>query len=219
MIIKNYYSHKDGLEFIKKFHENELNEITHAVKSIDIKKALSKITFEKTKEPLLFSPIEINKQLKNYLSNLNWTEKNNSKKGFIEPRISFDGEKGFREMDGIKNKVGLEIQFGKYAFMAYDIFAKMPIFHKRGLIECGVELVVSHNMIRDMSTGVGSFNQIVLDMKERGVADTDIPTLVIGIECSPYEWQLVKKLRKVYLNQTTNDHKNKLKENKPGPKN
>ena len=97
------------------------------------------------------------------------------KKVLLNQELSFDGEKGFREMDGIKNKVGLEIQFGKYAFMAYDIFSKMPIFHKRGLIDCGIELVLSHNMIKDFSTGVGSFNQIVvLDMKERGVADLDI---------------------------------------------
>ena len=107
MIIKDVYSHNDGEKYINDNHKSEYEEIVSAVNSVDISKVLSKITYEKTKEPLLFSPIELNNQLKHYLSNLNWTEKNDSKKGFVEPRISFDGEKGFREMDGIKNKVAI----------------------------------------------------------------------------------------------------------------
>ena len=217
MIIKNIYSHKNGEKYINENHKSEYDEIVDAVNSVDISKVLSKVTHEKTKSPLLFSPIELNHQLKNYLSTLGWTEKNNSKKGFIEPRITFENEKGFREMDGLKNKVGLEIQFGKYAFMAYDIFSKMPIFHKRGLIDCGIELVLSHNMIKDFSTGVGSFSQIVLDMKERGVADLDIPTLVIGIECSDDEWSLVKDLRNNFKINKIIKNVN-LKGNRPGPK-
>tara|TARA_B100000780_G_C21092091_1_gene440187 strand:+ start:128 stop:784 length:657 start_codon:yes stop_codon:yes gene_type:complete len=217
MIIKNIYSHKNGEKYINENHKSEYDEIVDAVNSVDIIKVLTKITHEKTKSPLLFSPIELNHQLKNYLSTLGWTEKNDSKKGFIEPRITFENEKGFREMDGLKNKVGLEIQFGKYAFMAYDIFSKMPIFHKRGLIDCGIELVLSHNMIKDFSTGVGSFSQIVLDMKERGVADLDIPTLVIGIECSDDEWSLVKDLRNNFKINKNIKNVN-LKGNRPGPK-
>ena len=217
MIIKNIYSHKNGEKYINENHKSEYDEIVDAVNSVDISKVLSKVTHEKTKSPLLFSPIELNHQLKNYLSTLGWTEKNDSKKGFIEPRITFENEKGFREMDGLKNKVGLEIQFGKYAFMAYDIFSKMPIFHKRGLIDCGIELVLSHNMIKDFSTGVGSFSQIVLDMKERGVADLDIPTLVIGIECSDDEWSLVKDLRNNFKINKNIKNVN-LKGNRPGPK-
>ena len=217
MIIKDIFSHNNAGKYINENHKSEYEEIVSAVNSVDISKVLSKITYEKTKPPLLFSPIELNNQIKNYLSNLNWTEKNESKKGFIEPRITFEGEKGFREMDGIKNKVGLEIQFGKYAFMAYDIFSKMPIFHKRGLINCGIEIVLSHNMIKDFSTGVGSFNQIVQDMKERGVADLDIPTLVIGIECSKEDWLLVKNLRSEFK-KNKKIKKVNLKGNKPGPK-
>ena len=217
MIIKDIYSHNDGEKYINENHKSEYDEIVNAVNSVDISKVLSKVTHEKTKEALLFSPKELNHQLKNYLCILGWTEKNESKKGFIEPRINFDGEKGFREMDGLKNKVGLEIQFGKYAFMAYDIFSKMPIFHKRGLIDCGIELVLSHNMIKDFSTGVGSFNQIVLDMKERGVADLDIPTLVVGIECSDDDWSLVKDLRSKFKT-NKNIKEINLKGNKPGPK-
>ena len=82
----------------------------------------------------------------------------------------------------MKNKVAVEVQFGKYAFMAYDMFSKMPIFYKQGLIDCGVEIVPMQTMMKEMSTGVSSYQQILCDFDLRGVADIDIPTVVIGIE-------------------------------------
>ena len=208
MIIKDIYSHKDGLEYIEKNHPKELDDVYKAVKKININKALSKKSLEKTKNSLLFSPIEMNNQLKNYLSKKKWLPKS----------IKFDDQtNAFREIDGLKNKVGLEIQFGKYAFMAYDIFSKMPIFKNRSLIDCGIELVLSHPMIKHMSTGVSSFRQIKLDIEARGEADLDIPTLILGFECSPADWDSVKKIRENFKSGKKTNQTN-LKGNKPGPK-
>ena len=75
MIITDIYSHADGEKYINDYHKKEYKEIVSAVELVDIKKVLSKVSHEKTKEPLLFSPIELNYQLKNYLSNLGWTKK------------------------------------------------------------------------------------------------------------------------------------------------
>ena len=181
MQIVETYSHKGGEAFIKRERAAELQEIQEAVAACNAVECLSKISKEKTKPPLLFSPVVMNLQLKKFLCPLGWTEPNpKSAKGFKEPRIKL-GKREFREMDGIKSKVGLEVQFGRYAFMGYDIFAKMPIFANKGLIDCGIELVVMHSMVPDMSTGGSSFQQIRLDMENRGVADIDLPTLVIGI--------------------------------------
>jgi hypothetical protein len=184
MQIIDRYSHKDGLAFIKKNHPRELRDVEAAVKQVDAVACLRKQSEEATKQALLYSPETMNVRLKEFLHQRGWTKSAGpkAKKPFAEPRIYFQGVRGaFRKMDGIKNQVGVEIQFGKYAFMGYDIFTKMVLFHKRGLIECGIELVVSHSIIKDMSTGVSSFRQIELDMKERGAADIDIPTLILGI--------------------------------------
>ncbi|MBI1900773.1 MAG: hypothetical protein HYS13_06640 [Planctomycetia bacterium] len=144
---------------------------------------LDYVRFEnpRTKPALLFHPPSLNSCIKEYLHPRGWTQPASGSR-----RINL-GKGAFREMDGIKNKVGLEIQFGKYAFMGYDIFAKMVIFAKRKLIHCGIEVVAMPELVRDMSTGVSSFNQIVMDMGERGEADLDIPTLVIGIGLTPRE--------------------------------
>ena len=55
------------------------------------------------------------------------------------------------------------------------------------------------SLIPNMSTGVSSFTQIVMDMKARGVADIDIPTLIIGIECTPQELIDVQTKRTKFL--------------------
>jgi hypothetical protein len=89
---------------------------------------------------------------------------------------------GYREMDAVKEKVGVEVQFGKYAFMVYNVCAKMTIFHKHEIIDYGIEIVPVKSLQRDMSTGVAFFEQFVWDLDERGVSNLDIPVLIIGIE-------------------------------------
>ena len=201
MIVVERYSHKGGEAFIRQNHPAELDEVIAAIEAADAVWCLRKISEEKTKPPLLFHPASLNFVIKKFLSSLGWTEPAPaSKKGFREPRINL-GKREFREMDGIKNKVGLEVQFGKYAFMGYDIFSKMPIFGKRGLIDCGIEVVAVADVVRPMSTGVSSFNQIVMDMGERGEADVDLPTLILGIGLTAIEIRNCERKRTRFKSQ------------------
>jgi len=195
------YSHKGGRAFILEKHRGELQDIYDAIASTNATECLRKVSKEKTKPPLLFHPESFNTSLKQFLCPRGWTEAApSSKKGFKEPRINL-GHGAFREMDGIKNRVGLEIQFGKYAFMGYDIFSKMPIFAKRDLIDCGIEVVATLDVVRQMSTGVSAFNQIVTDMGERGEADLDIPVMVIGIGLTGLEEKKCEEKRTRFLNE------------------
>lgn len=114
---------------------------------------------------------------------------------FTRPILYFPAEEGqphradrYREMDGQKARVGLEIQFGKYAFMAYDIFSKMIIFKQHGLIDYGIEIVLVQEMIDRMSTGTSAFEALMIDFEHRGEADIDIPVLVLGIGPTEAEW-------------------------------
>jgi len=85
-------------------------------------------------------------------------------------------------MDFVKNKLGIEVQFGKYAFMVYNVYAKMTIFHKFVYINRGVEIVPVKAFADAMSTGVSYFEQFVWDLESRGVSDIDIPVMIIGID-------------------------------------
>ncbi len=86
-----------------------------------------------------------------------------------------------RAMDFVKDKLGVEVQFGKYAFMVYNVCAKMTIFHRLGVIDAGIEIVPVREFAKNMSTGVSFFEQFVWDLENRGVADIDIPVLILGV--------------------------------------
>lgn len=87
-----------------------------------------------------------------------------------------------REMDFVKAKLGVEVQFGKYSFMVYNVAAKMTIFKNLGHIDAGVEIVPVKSFAEEMSSGVSYFEQFVWDLKNRGVADIDIPVMILGID-------------------------------------
>ena len=200
MKIINTYSFKGGEEFLKKKHPKELQEVFRAIKALDATLCLTKESAEKTKKgQVLFSPVDMNNYLKLGFHKNGWTTKSegNKKRKFVEPRHAF-GKGRFREMDGIKNKVGLEIQFGKYAFMGYDIFSKMTIFKNLKYIECGVEIVPSRDLVRQMSTGVSSFEQLLVDFENRGESNIDIPVFVISIGLTDEEKIKCEALQKLF---------------------
>ncbi|MGB9595254.1 MAG: BglII/BstYI family type II restriction endonuclease [Candidatus Poribacteria bacterium] len=60
-------------------------------------------------------------------------------------------------MDFVKGGLGVEIQFGKYSFMVYNVAAKMTIFHNLGFINAGIEIVPLKLLADNMSTGVSFF--------------------------------------------------------------
>lgn len=178
MEIIDTFSFKRGMEIMKKKYSKELKEVYDAIRSVDSKIMKTKKSKEKTMPgKMLFSPIDLNKAiLDNYLYERGWEK----------PRIKLDTRSSFIEADAVKNGVGVEVQFGKYAFLGWDILGKMVIFSKQKYYDVGVEVVAMRSFTKEMSTGVGSFEQIVNILKARGEANVDIPVAVIGIgEKSP----------------------------------
>ena len=57
----------------------------------------------------------------------------------------------------------------------------MTIFRNLGHIALGVEIVPVKELADEMSTGVSYFEQFLWDLMKRGVADIDIPVLILGI--------------------------------------
>jgi len=88
----------------------------------------------------------------------------------------------FREMDFVKDWLGVEVQFGKYAFMVYNVCAKMTIFRNLGHIKHGIEIVPVKAFADEMSSGVSYFEQFLWDLETRGVANIDVPVLILGID-------------------------------------
>ncbi len=177
MRVVEEFDHKGGKEFISEKFPRELEEIYEVISRVDLSKYRTKVSKEKTMlGKLLYSPTELNEAFKREFESLKWSSHEQN-------RIYLPfGNGAFREMDFIKNRLGVEVQFGKYAFMAYNVSAKMTIFHNKGFIDAGVEIVPMKNMADQMSTGVSYFEQIKWDLETRGVADIDIPVIIMGID-------------------------------------
>jgi len=176
------YSFNNGGPFIDQHFPNELREIKEAIYSVDAAAAKTKASREITMQGrMLYSPIELNRAL---LDNRLYPQ------GWTKPRITYGTTvpetgltyRGYIEGDGLKNKLGLEVQFGKYAFLGWDVLGKMPIFAQRGYFTAGVEVVpMAKFRSGQMSTGIGCFEQIKALLEYRGVSNLDIPVLILGI--------------------------------------
>jgi len=188
MVIAGRYSFNKGLESVKEKYGYLLEEINDIITKIDASKCKTKKSKEKTMPGrMLYSPKKLNAAFRLLFS----------EKGWSSPRVKceyptefYTDEYGpkplrkgaFRQMDCVKDKLGVEIQFGKYAFMVYNVCAKMTIFHKLGYIDTGIEIVPTKNFADEMSTGVSYFEQFVWDLEKRGVSNIDIPVLILGID-------------------------------------
>ena len=187
MIVAGVYSFNGGEQAVKSRYAKELREIRQAIAAVDSIGHKSKVSREKTMPgKVLYKPRSLNDAFRAEFEANSWRKHKvpcEYPTAYYTPGFRSDAaSKGaFREMDFIKNRLGVEIQFGKYAFMVYNVCAKMTIFHKMDLIDVGVEIVPVKAFADDMSTGVSYFEQFVWDLEHRGVADIDIPVLILGI--------------------------------------
>lgn len=188
MKIVGVFSFNGGRETIEARYPGELREIREVIAAVDADTCRTKVSKEKTMPgKLLFSPVALNQAFSAKLRAFGGWVKHKVKCQYS--RDYYTGEyaaahppKGaFREIDFVKNRLGLEVQFGKYAFMVYNVCAKMTIFHNLDVIDVGVEVVPVKAFADEMSTGVSYFEQFVWDLEHRGVADIDIPVLVLGV--------------------------------------
>jgi hypothetical protein len=187
MKIAGVYSFNGGRKVIETQFTAELCDVEQIIMAVDSKKLKTKTSREKTRRgKSLYSPRALNEAFKAGFEERGWRTHRVAceyptqyyVEGFQQDS-SFSG--AFREMDFVQNRVGIEVQFGKYAFMVYNVCAKMTIFHKLDVIDVGIEIVPLKEFASEMSTGVSYFEQFVWDLEQRGVSDIDIPVLILGI--------------------------------------
>ncbi len=186
MQILGTYSFNKGKEIVERVHPELVAEIQGIILSIDASKYKTKKSKEKTMQgKILYSPVSLNKAFKSDFENTGWktirVKCDYSKDYYITGYNRAETRGAFREMDFVKNKLGVELQFGKYAFMVYNVCAKMTIFNKLNHIKYGIEIVPVKELAESMSTGVSYFEQFVWDLEHRGVSDIDIPVMIYGI--------------------------------------
>ncbi|MFQ6059064.1 MAG: BglII/BstYI family type II restriction endonuclease, partial [Anaerolineae bacterium] len=87
----------------------------------------------------------------------------------------------FKQINFVKDRVLVEVQFGKYAFMFYDM-AKFQYFFNENKADVGVEIVPCHALKKQMSTGVSYGEQLVYDIERLKRHFPAVPVKLILID-------------------------------------
>jgi hypothetical protein len=202
MKIGAMYSHLNGFEWIQYHQKNLWKEIEEVIKVIDADKFRTKVSKEKTmKGKSLFSPIDLNKKFTDELEKRKWSESRTSywvtddydliTKTLHLPAdeqkklMESEGKtpiRSYNQTDFLKNRVAIEVQFGKYSFIAYDLFVKHLAFYVGNSIEVGVEILPMKSMQSEMSSGPGYYEGALYDLARQGRGVPSVPLIVIGIQ-------------------------------------
>jgi hypothetical protein len=170
MRIVEEYSYKNAKELVEKHYSAELQ---------DIRGILGAVTEKGHRSPSgngRLLPGAVKRTLRQKFSEHGWDRQRVKVEMLNAPKRAV-----YREIEFVKTRLGVDVQFGKLALIAYSVTAKMPIFHDEDLIDVGIQLVPVKDLAHEMSSGVAYFEQFVWDLEHRGVADIDIPVLVLGI--------------------------------------
>ena len=83
-----------------------------------------------------------------------------------------NGEKepvySYNQTDFVKDKVAVEVQFGKYAFVAFDLFVKHMLFYSGGVIKLGIEILPTKKMQAQMSSGIAYYEGEAYNVMRQG---------------------------------------------------
>ncbi|MGQ9501714.1 MAG: BglII/BstYI family type II restriction endonuclease [Anaerolineae bacterium] len=173
------YSHLGGLEIMMVRYPDHLKEIFEVVRNV--RPVRSKISREKSalgKE--LYSPVEINRQFREGFA----IRGSHEIRGVYTITLSGSSVSipgAFKQIDFVKDRVLVEVQFGKYAFMFYDM-AKFQYFFNENKADVGVEIVPCHALHKEMSSGVSYGEQLVYDIERLRRHFPAVPVYVLLVD-------------------------------------
>ena len=88
----------------------------------------------------------------------------------------------YNQTDFVRDRVAIEIQFGKYAFVAYDLFVKHLAFYVGDQIDVGIEILPMKALQSQMSSGVAYYEGEFYNVVRQGRGVPAVPLVLIGIE-------------------------------------
>ena len=207
MRIANLYSHLNGYEFMI-VHKPELwQEISSALNSINANNYTKISRAKPTRGRVFYDQKALNNVIKDILTPLGWCEvrtpyyvtsdidtlreisgirDKNIQKQIIETN-GFEPMQTNNQVDFVKDRVAIEVQFGKYFSVAYDLHVKHTFFFLRNDIDVGIEIIPTRAMCRKMDTGVAWFENEVANVVREGRSNPTVPLIMIGIEPEEFE--------------------------------
>lgn len=201
MKIVEKYSHLNGWEYLLVHKKQLWEEIEAVISSIDAEQYRTKVSKEKRMMgKYLYNPSEMNDAFKERLQEKGWKESRVSywvtgneqlvRKTLAMPaeaqksEILAAGENpisSYNQTDFVKERIAIEVQFGKYAFVAYDLFVKHLAFYVGDHIDVGVEILPMKSMQEQMSSEVGYYEGEFYNVVRQGRGVPAVPLVILGI--------------------------------------
>jgi Restriction endonuclease BglII len=201
MKIQAFYSHLNGYEWLKVRRANFWEEIEATINNIDAESCRTKVSKERGKVGIeLFDPKTLNFEFKSRFESMGWKESRvqywvtddaklirdtlHLKPEEQSEQIKATGKtpiRSYNQTDFVKDRVAIEVQFGKYSFIAYDLFVKHLAFYVGDQIDCGVEILPMKSMQSEMSSGPGYYEGALYDLVRQGRGVPAVPIVIIGI--------------------------------------
>lgn len=88
----------------------------------------------------------------------------------------------YTQTDFVKERVAVEVQFGKYTFISYDLFVKHMAFYIGDQIDLGIEILPTKAMQSQMSSGPGYYEGTLHIIARQGRGVPAVPLVIIGVE-------------------------------------
>lgn len=201
MKIVKKYSHLNGLEYLLVHKKRLWAEIQEVIAAVDGEICRTKVSKEaRMKGQLKYSPKDMNLGFAKLLNMHGWQESRVTywvadDEKVIRQTLTQTPEEQKREIekagavpifsynqtDFVKDKVALEVQFGKYAFVAYDLFVKHLAFYVRDQIDVGIEILPMKALQQHMSSGPGYYEGELYNVIRNGRGVPAVPLVLIGI--------------------------------------
>jgi len=210
--IAECYSHLNGYEYLQ-FHKPRLwDEIVSVIEAVDAEEHRTKASKEKTMMgEMLYSPKSLNNAIRDGLATHEWKSRRASywvtkdaklirKTLSLAPKeqkelILEEGAEAYssyNQTDFVKDRVAVEVQFGKYFSVAYDLFVKHLAFYVGDVIDVGIEIVPMRSLSaatmkesgrksRNMSTGVPWYEKELYNLIREGRGVPGVPLILVGI--------------------------------------
>lgn len=173
------YSHLGGAEILKVRYPEEDEQICRVIAGVKAPK--TKISREKTmRGRALYAPKEMNARFRAAFNGLGFQELRDTYTITLpDSPVTVPG--AYKQIDFVKGRLLVEVQFGKYAFMFYDL-AKFQYFFNENKCDVGVEIVPCHELQRQMSSGVSYGEQLVYDIERLKRHFPAVPVKVLLID-------------------------------------
>ncbi len=201
MRIVELYSHLNGREHIIVHKAGMWSEIEDVIQDIDASKCKTKVSKEKSRTGVsLYSPIDMNKEFAKRLEAKGWEESRTSywvtaDEQLIRKTLPLPADEqragiiaagkepigSYNQTDFVKDRVAIEVQFGKYAFVAFDLFVKHMAFYVGNVIDVGVEILPVKELTEHMSSGVAYYERELYNVIRQGRGVPAVPLVLVGI--------------------------------------